>query len=79
MNTFTIREKLHRYIDFAEDKKIEALFTMLETDMGEEFHWWEDADFLDKLERISRDLKNGTDKGVIWESLKDELLSLKND
>jgi hypothetical protein len=36
MGTETIRERLHGYIDFADDKKINAIYTMVEDEIVEE-------------------------------------------
>ena len=33
MNISVIRKQLHQYIDSADDKKVEAIFTLLEADM----------------------------------------------
>ncbi len=34
MTNAAIREQLHQYIDVTDDKKIEALYTLLQNDMG---------------------------------------------
>jgi hypothetical protein len=34
MNTSAIRQQLHQYIDSADDKKIEAIFTILQADIS---------------------------------------------
>ena len=34
METVEIREKLHQYIDLADERKIEAIFIMLEDEIG---------------------------------------------
>jgi len=35
MNTVNIRQKLHSYLEVADDKKIKALYTMMEDDIKE--------------------------------------------
>lgn len=42
MNTETIRERLYDYIRVADDKKIKAIYTILEDTITEEVKWWED-------------------------------------
>jgi len=34
MNTSTIRQQLHQYIEDADDKTVEAIFTILKADMA---------------------------------------------
>jgi len=45
MNTTTIRQKLHKYIEIADDKKIQAIYTMIEDDLTDKVNWWEDEVF----------------------------------
>jgi hypothetical protein len=45
MNTTTIRERLYDYIRIADDKKIKAIFMMLEDEMVKETKWWNDNQF----------------------------------
>jgi len=78
MNTITIRQKLHKYIEIADDKKIQAIYTMIEDDLVDQINWWEDEDFITNLDLISNNLKNGTDKGVVWSNLKNELINSKH-
>lgn len=77
MNTIIIRQKLHKYIEIADDKKIKAIYTMIEDDLVDQINWWEDEDFITNLDLISNKLKNGTDKGVVWSNLKNELINSK--
>jgi hypothetical protein len=77
MNTISIRQKLHKYIEIADDKKIQAIYTMIEDDLVDQINWWEDEDFIANLDLISNQLKNGTDKGVVWSNLKNELINSK--
>lgn len=78
MNSITIRQKLHKYIEIADDKKIQAIYTMIEDDLVDQINWWEDEDFIANLDLISDNLKNGTDKGIVWNNLKNELLNSKH-
>jgi hypothetical protein len=45
MNTTTIRERLYDYIRIADEKKIKAIFMMLEDEMVKETKWWNDNQF----------------------------------
>ena len=70
MSTETIRERLHEYIRFADDKKVEAIYTMVEDEIIEELDLWEDEGFLNELNRRLETYESGEVKGVSWEQVK---------
>ena len=75
METASIRQKLFEYIRTADDKKVMAIYDIIENNLHvEDFEWWNDKQFIEQLDRISADLKSGKDKGYSWDSVKDELL-----
>jgi len=74
MNTDEIRQKLYEYIRVADDKKVKAIFTMLEAQVDEITHWWEDEEVIAELDRRSAALKSGEDKGSSWEAAKKSIL-----
>jgi hypothetical protein len=74
MNTATIRQKLHEYISTADDKKVKAIYTIIESDLNEIYEWWDDKDLIAELDSRSDDLKTGKDKGYQWEEAKQEIL-----
>jgi len=59
MSTETIRERLHEYIRFADDKKVTAIYTMVESEIEEELDLWEDKDFLNELNDRLKEYENG--------------------
>jgi len=75
MDTSTIRQKLQDYIKVADDKKVNAIYTIIESDLNEMHVWWNDEDLIAELDRRSQNLKNGNDKGKSWEDVKKELLN----
>ena len=75
MDTSIKRQKLHDYIDTAENDKVDALYTILEHDVEEPYEWWNDEELCAELDRRSADLKSGKDKGVPWEEVKARLLN----
>ena len=80
MDTLMIRQKLYEYIKVADDKKVEAIYTIVKEEINEPYEWWNDEELIMELDRRSADLKSGKDAGVSWVDTKDRLLSrLKKD
>jgi len=77
MNTSTIKQKLYEYIRVADDKKVKAIYTLIEGEMNELYEWWNDKNLIIELECRSADLKSGKDKGIPWEIVKKDLLKRK--
>jgi putative addiction module component len=75
MTTTTIRQKLYDYIRVAEDRKLKAIYTMLEAEIEEDYDHWKDKDFVKELDKRSADYKTGKVKGVSWEKAKSQILS----
>jgi putative addiction module component (TIGR02574 family) len=70
MTTAAIREKLHYYINIADDKKVEAIYTMVESEIMENLDLWEDEEFLAEIDRRLKDYETGTVKCSTWEEVK---------
>ncbi|MFA6087662.1 addiction module protein [Mucilaginibacter sp.] len=70
MTTATIREKLHNYINIADDKKVEAIYTIVESEIAERLDLWEDEEFLKEIKSRVDDFENGAVKGSTWEEVK---------
>ncbi|MCA6379014.1 MAG: hypothetical protein IM574_13435 [Cytophagales bacterium] len=51
MNTTDIRQKLHHYIETAKDKKVKAMYTMVEDEIEETYDYWNDDEFVAELKR----------------------------
>ncbi|HAQ18611.1 MAG TPA: hypothetical protein DCR40_05165 [Prolixibacteraceae bacterium] len=73
MDTKAIRQKLYDYIRNADDKKVKAIYTIVEGDIDHVNEWWNDKDFILEIERRSADLKSGKDKGISWADFKNGL------
>ena len=73
MTTAAIRHKLYDYIRVAEDKKIKAIYTMLEGDIEQQYDYWNDKDFVAELNKRSADFKSGKIKGISWEEAKAQI------
>lgn len=50
MNTTTIRKKLQEYIKVADEKKVKAIYTIVENDINEMNQWWNDEQFIAELD-----------------------------
>lgn len=70
MTTATIRERLQDYIRYADDKKVKAIYTMVEDEIIEKNDLWEDEAFVNEMNRRLEELESGKVKGVSWEELK---------
>lgn len=52
MATIQIRQKLHQYIDTAQDKKVKAIYNLIENQVEEENDYWNDKSFVEELQRV---------------------------
>ncbi|WP_454801127.1 hypothetical protein [Mucilaginibacter phyllosphaerae] len=77
MTTQAIRERLHEYIRFADDKKLEAIYTMVEDDIVEELDLWKDKSFLQEMKSRITDFESGTTQPISWEDVKAKSKSIK--
>ncbi|MDB5115085.1 MAG: hypothetical protein JWQ79_577 [Mucilaginibacter sp.] len=70
MTTAAIREKLHEYIDVADDRKIEAIYTMVEKEIVEKYDLWEDEDFLNEINHRLKNFESGNVVCSTWDEVK---------
>ncbi|MCO6497879.1 MAG: hypothetical protein J5I50_09475 [Chitinophagaceae bacterium] len=77
MDTATIRKKLHDYIRTADDKKVKAIYTMLEDTIEAETNWWEDKRIVSELEERYRAWNTGEEKGYLMSDIDKEVIRLK--
>ena len=59
MTTNEIREKLSDYIRIADDKKVEAIYTLLETELTETLEWWNNKTVLSQLDESYSTYRSG--------------------
>jgi hypothetical protein len=69
MTTTTIRRKLVDYLKVADEKKIKAIYTMVEDEINTDANDWDES-FIKELESRSKSLVNGTAKTYTWEETK---------
>jgi hypothetical protein len=63
MTTKTLRNKLAEYIHYADEKKIKAIYTMVENDIMENEDIWTKEFVADMNKRIE-DFETGKEKGI---------------
>ena len=73
METEIIRERLQEYIRFAEDKKVQAIYTMVESEIQDDLDLWKDEGFLHEMKSRISDYESGKDPGVSWEEVQQNL------
>lgn len=72
-----IRHKLYDYIRLADDKKLSAIYNLLEGEIEETTEWWKDKGFVEELDKRYEALENGSDKGLTVEQLKTSIDKLR--
>ncbi len=79
MSTTDIRQKLHNYIETAQDKKVKAIFAMVEEEIEENYNHWKDETFVAEINRREKNyLKGKTKAYTIEESVTRAKKSLQN-
>jgi hypothetical protein len=70
MTTAAIREKLHGFINTADDEHVKAVYSIFEDEIAEKCDPWEDEAFVKEMDQRIKDFESGKDKGVSWEEVK---------
>ena len=69
MKTASIKEKLHHYIEQADENKLKAIYTMVEEDIVE-YNRWDDKNFIAEMNKRMKELETGKAKGFKWDEVK---------
>ena len=72
-----IRHKLYDFIRVADNKKLNAIYQLLENEIDQTKQWWDDKVFTAELNRRFNSLENGTDKGYTLEELETSVSRLR--
>jgi len=71
MTATAIREKLHEYINTADDKQIQAIYNIFEDQIvNEPYDWSKDKEFVAELDERVRRYEAGIDKGYTLDEVK---------
>ncbi|MBO9681517.1 MAG: hypothetical protein J7502_02390 [Flavisolibacter sp.] len=77
MSSAAIRNKLYDYIRVADDKKLQAIYDLLENEIEQTAEWWKDKQFIKEVDSRSKALDNGTDKGYAINQLEKSIGKLR--
>ena len=78
MNTATsLRDKLYDYIRVADDKKLFAIYSLLENEITDTKEWWKDKQFVAELDNRYSAMEKGDDKGFTVEQLETSIVKLR--
>lgn len=77
MNTAAIRDKLYDYIRVADDKKLMAIYTMLEDTITEDLEWWRDNAVVEELQKRYEAWDSGKGKGYSMADIDEGIARLK--
>ncbi len=69
MTTKDIREKLVKYLQVADDKKVKAIYIMVEDEINTSENDW-DENFVEELDKRRKSFLNGNAKMYSWEETK---------
>jgi hypothetical protein len=76
-SSLAVRHKLYDFIRVADDKKLQAIYYLLESEIEQTKEWWESKVFISELDERYEALKNGTDKGLTVDELKSSISKLR--
>lgn len=80
MTTARIRQRLHEYIDTAQDKKLKAIYTLLQDEIDYEGHLTKEQ--MAELDRRLENYQNGYGKTYTWKEsvsyVNEELVKYKS-
>jgi hypothetical protein len=77
MSNTAIRHKLYDYIRVADDKKLHAIYNLLENEIEQTNEWWKDKLVTSELDSRYHALENGSDKGFTIEQLEQSVSKLR--
>jgi hypothetical protein len=73
----TLRHKLYDFIRVADEKKLNAIYHLLEDEIEQTQEWWKNKAFISDLDHRYQSLENGTDKGYSLDELEGSISKLR--
>lgn len=73
----SLRDRLYDYIRVADDKKLNAIYSLLENEIVETKKWWKDKQFVAELDSRYAAMETGKDKGFTVEQLESSIAKLR--
>ncbi|MGQ0738665.1 MAG: hypothetical protein ACT4OJ_06355 [Bacteroidota bacterium] len=73
------RNKLYSYLRVADEKKINAIYNLLEDEIEQTSKWWEGKKFLTELDSRDKSLTSGKDKGVTVQQARKAIEKLRTE
>ena len=70
METQELREKLTEYIKVADERKLTAIYTLVEDEIEADYNWWEDKAFVAEMEEDVRKIESGEEKAYSMEEVR---------
>lgn len=77
MKSSALRIKLYDYIRVADEKKLHAIYNLLENEIEETIEWWEDKQFIKELDYRYEAMESGKDEGVTLSQLEGFIENLR--
>jgi len=78
-NVAAIRSKLYDFIKVADERKIKAIYTLLEHDIEATSEWWKDENIVKELEVRYAAMESGEDEGISLDKLSERVAMLRNE
>ena len=73
MDAIVMRVELHDYINHADEKELELLYTMWSNKVLDKYEWWKDEELVAELDRQSAALDSKEEPSISWEEVKEVL------
>jgi len=74
-----IRTRLYDYIRIADERKLQAIYQLLEPQIDEPYEWWKDKKLLAEFDERCKALETGVDKGFTLDELDASIKKLRQD